>query len=137
VRFLLDTNAISDLIRDPYGRIAARIERHGIDRIGASIISAMELRYGAVQRGSAKLLTAVETVLARMIVQPFAAPADQTYAELRTDLERRGKIIDYEDMLIAAHALTLGVTLVTANVKHFAHVEGLRVEDWSRPKGKA
>lgn len=129
--YLLDTNIISDIIRSPDGKVAQRAEQVGAVLV-TSIIVACELRYGVERRGSAALRAKVEGVLARLVVMPLGAEADVHYGRLRGDLERRGLPISGEDMLIAAHALALGATLVTDNVREFERVEGLAIENWLR-----
>ena len=74
----------------------------------------------------------MERTLATLEVLPFDAPADIHYGELRTKLEKRGTPIGANDMLIAAHALALGYTLVTDNVREFGRVDGLVIENWVR-----
>jgi len=129
-RYLLDTNAVSDLINDPHGRVAAAIERIGESAICTSIVVAAELRFGAARRNSRRLARQIETAFAHLDIQPFAVPADRIYGDLRADLERRGRPIGPNDLLIAAHALALGCTLVTDNTREFARVKSLRVENW-------
>jgi len=129
-RYLLDTNVVSDLVNDPHGRVAGAIERIGESAICTSIIVAAELHFGAAKRKSRRLLTQIETALAHLDVQPFAVPADRIYGELRADLERKGRPIGPNDLLIAAHALALGCTLVTDNEREFSRVKALRVENW-------
>lgn len=131
--FLLDTNILSDLIRHPQGVIANRIAVVGEAEIATSIIVAGELRYGAERRGSDRLTRQLEAVLSLVPVLPLGDDADMQYGRLRTDLEKRGQPIGGNDMLIAAHALSLGVTLVTDNVREFERVTGLAIENWLRP----
>lgn len=131
--FLLDTNILSDLIRHPQGVIANRIAAIGEAEIATSIIVASELRYGAERRGSEPLSRQLEAVLSLLPVLPLGDDADAQYGRLRTDLEKRGQPIGGNDMLIAAHALSLGVTLVTDNVREFERVHGLTIENWLRP----
>lgn len=129
-RYLLDTSIISDLIRNPQGRAAKRIAKAGEDTICTSIVVAAELRYGCAKSGSARLTKAVEDVLGEIEVLPFEAPADADYGDIRTTLEAAGTPIGSNDMLIAAHARTLGATVVTANTQEFKRVGGLKVENW-------
>ena len=129
-RYLLDTNIISDLIRNPRGKAAKRIARVGENNICTSIIVAAELRYGCAKSGSARLLKAVEDLLSEIDVLPFDIPADAGYAGIRAGLEAAGKPIGGNDMLIAAHAHATGVTIVTANEAEFKRVRGLKVENW-------
>lgn len=131
-RYLLDSNAVSDLVRNPDGLIADRIRRVGESHIATSAIVASEIRYGAEKKGSKKLTAQVAAVLERLQVLPFSVPADKTYGLLRAQLERIGRPIGALDLLIAAHALTLGYTVVTDNVREFSRVRGLRIENWLR-----
>ena len=129
-RYLLDTNTVSDLVRNPQGRIAERIAKVGEARVSTSIIVAAELRYGAEKKGSATLKRRVEEILGVLEVHPFDAPADAAYGQIRARLERAGTPISGNDMLIAAQAMALGCTVVTSNHSKFARVPGLSVEDW-------
>jgi tRNA(fMet)-specific endonuclease VapC len=127
---MLDTNIISDLIRNPRGKAARRIAKVGEDKICTSIIVAAELRYGCAKTGSARLIAAVEDVLGEISVLPFEPPADAEYGALRAALEAAGTPIGGNDLLIAAHARATGSTIVTANVDEFRRVRGLAVENW-------
>lgn len=127
---LLDTNILSDLVRHPAGKIAQRIRELGEERICTSLVVAAELRYGAYKKGSMRLTSQLEVILSGLDVLPLEQPTDDRYAELRTTLEQAGTPIGPNDMLIAAHALALGLILVTANVKEFSRVPGLAVENW-------
>jgi tRNA(fMet)-specific endonuclease VapC len=129
-RDMLDTNIISDLIRHPGGKAADKIRKIGTDGLCVSIITAAELRFGIVKRASAQLTELIGQVLVEIEVLPLAAPADDVYARIRNDLEKAGKPIGPNDLLIAAHALTLGATLVTANAHEFRRVPELKVENW-------
>lgn len=127
---MLDTNTASDLIRNPHGRVYARLERHGAATACLSIIAATELRFGAQKHRAPQLLLRVETLLTKIAVISFDAPCDRAHADLRVKLEATGTPISPNDLLIAAHALTLQVTLVTHNTREFRCVPGLGVEDW-------
>lgn len=127
---MLDTNIISDLMRNPQGKAAKRIARVGEGNICTSIIVAAELRYGCARSGSKKLLNAVEELLAEIEVLPFDSPADTEYGEIRAGLEAVGKPIGGNDLLIAAHALATEAIIVTANSDEFKRVRGLKVENW-------
>jgi tRNA(fMet)-specific endonuclease VapC len=127
---MLDTNIISDLIKNPKGKAAKRIARVGEDSICTSIIVAAELRYGCARKGSRRLLRAVEGLLGEIAVLPFDIPADVDYGAIRSELESLGKPIGGNDILIAAHARAVGATIVTANVDEFKRVHGLKVENW-------
>lgn len=132
MRYLLDTNVISDLVRNPQGKVARRIREVGEARVCTSVIVTAELRYGAAKKGSARLSAQLEAVLSALDVLPFEPPADAIYASLRTDLEAAGRPIGANDMLIAAHALAMGCTIVTDNQKEFARVADLSRENWLR-----
>lgn len=132
MRFLLDTNIVSDLVRDPHGRVTRRIARLGEEHVGTSIIVAAELRYGAARKASTSLSKQLEKILAALQILPFEAPADQVYGELRARLEKGGRIIGANDLLIAAQALALGCTVVTDNEQEFSRVDGLQIENWLR-----
>jgi tRNA(fMet)-specific endonuclease VapC len=129
-RYLLDTNIISDLIRNPHGKAAKRIDKVGEDNICTSIIVAAELRYGCAKSGSERLLKAVEDVLGEITVLPFDVPADTAYGGIRAELEAAGKPIGGNDLLIAAHAHATGATIVTNNTGEFKRIRGLKVENW-------
>lgn len=129
-RYMLDTNIISDLIRNPQGKAAQRIAKVGEDSICTSIIVAAELRYGCAKSGSKRILKAVEDLLGEIDVLPFDAPADAEYGGIRSELEAAGKPIGGNDLLIAAHALMAGATIVTANTDEFKRIQGLKVENW-------
>jgi tRNA(fMet)-specific endonuclease VapC len=132
MRYLLDTNIVSDLVRNPAGKVAQRIRTVGEAHVCTSIIVAAELRYGAAKKGSLRLSSQLEAVLGALEVLPFKTPADAAYGLLRARLEQAGSPIGANDLLIAAQALAVGYTIVTDNEKEFARVEGLRLENWVR-----
>ncbi len=128
--YLLDTNIITDIIRNPTGLAARRIEQTDPKDICTSIIVAAELRYGCAKKGSAKLLAKVEAMLEIMPVLPLDVPADSEYGGIRSELEAAGQTIGLNDLLIGAHAHALGLTLVTDNMREFNRIRGLSVENW-------
>lgn len=128
--YLLDTNIVSDLVRNPRGRAATRLRDVGDDDVFTSVIVAAELRYGAVKKGSPRLSAQLETVLGALAILPLETPADIAYGQIRADLERRGQMIGGNDLLIAAHAVSAGATLVTDNEREFSRVRDLLVENW-------
>jgi tRNA(fMet)-specific endonuclease VapC len=132
MRYLLDTSIISDLIRNPKGRTARRIRSVGRQAVLTSVIVAAELRFGVAKNGSLRLERRVEEALQALEVAPFETPADATYGAIRANLEKNGNPIGGNDLFIAAHALTLGATLVTANESEFARIDGLKCENWLR-----
>ena len=117
---------------NPSGRVAGHIRRVGEANVCTSIIVAAELRYGAEKKASSQLTARVEALLKSLEVLPFAVPADETYASVRVQLEARSRPIGGNDLLIAAQALALRITLVTDNHGEFARVDGLQCENWVR-----
>jgi tRNA(fMet)-specific endonuclease VapC len=128
--WMLDTNTLSDLIRNPQGALVRRLSSIEPDAVATSIVVACELRFGARRKGSDALTSRVEQLLGALTVLPFDEPADQHYADIRTALERAGTPIGSHDLFIAAHARSRGMTLVTHNTREFERVPGLSVEDW-------
>lgn len=133
--WMLDTNALSELIRNPGGPMAQRLSAEAPDTACTSIVVACELRFGAQRKGSAALAQRVEQLLAAMPVLPFDEPDDEHYADIRVALERAGTPIGSNDLLIAAHARSRGLTLVTHNLREFERVPGLKVVDWLAAPG--
>ena len=128
--YLLDTNVLSDLVRNPQGEVTAQIAKAGEDSICTSIVVAAELRYGAAKSNSAKLAERIDLILSTLEILPLETPADFQYAAIRHHLTRQGTTIGPNELLIAAHALAKGLTVVTANVREFSRVPGLKVENW-------
>lgn len=128
--WMLDTNTLSNLIRNPRGAIVQRLSSVEPAAVCTSIVVACELRFGAARKGSDVLTKRVEQLLGSLTVLPLDEPADQHYADIRTALERAGTPIGSHDLFIAAHARSRGLTLVTHNTREFERVPGLRVEDW-------
>lgn len=130
-RYLLDTNIVSEFIKSPQGLVSERMLASGLEKYCCtSIIVACELRYGAAKKQSAKLSFNVEQVLKILPILSLEESVDEIYASLRTNLESRGLPIGQHDLLIAAHALSLGLTVVTVNEREFSRVENLMVENW-------
>jgi tRNA(fMet)-specific endonuclease VapC len=128
--YMLDTNIVSELARNPQGVISSRIAKVGPDSICVSIITAAELRYGCAKKGSPRLLAQIEAILASVQVLALDVPADTEYGGIRAELESVGKPIGPNDLFIAAHAYALEATLVTANVGEFSRIRALAVENW-------
>jgi len=131
-RYLLDTDVVSDLVRNPQGLVTQRIREVGEAQVCTSIIVAAELRYGAAKKGSPRLTAQLEAVLGALEVLPFEAPADAAYGQLRTRLEQAGRPIGGNDLLIAAHVVALNHTLVSGNEREFSRIDGLACENWLR-----
>jgi tRNA(fMet)-specific endonuclease VapC len=127
---LLDTNIISDLVRNPQGRAATRLKAVGDTGVVTSVVVAGELRYGCLKKGSARLTERVEAVLREIDVLGVDPATAMVYGALRSRLEAEGQTIGQNDLWIAAQAHVLGATLVTDNEREFRRVEGLAVENW-------
>lgn len=130
MRVMLDTNAVSALMREPSGNLAQRIAQLN-EPVSVSVVVAAELRYGAARKGSARLAAVVDQVLDSIEIEPFAQPADAVYGQLRHALDQQGRPIGANDLLIAAHALALGRVLITDD-QAFTRIAGLAVENWVR-----
>jgi tRNA(fMet)-specific endonuclease VapC len=128
--YLLDTNILSHLVRQPQGPVADHIADVGEANVLTSVIVACELRYGAAKRGSRKLTRQVEAVLSAMTIRPLESDIERVYASIRVVLERRGSPIGAHDMLIAAHARAIDAVCVTDNVAEFRRVPALKIENW-------
>jgi tRNA(fMet)-specific endonuclease VapC len=130
LRYLLDTNILSDLLRNPQGTVADYIVAVGEETVCTSIVVAAELRFGTAKSESKKLAERLDLILSALEILPLEVPADRHYGGLRHHLTRLGILIGPNDMLIAAHALSAGLTVVTANAGEFSRVPGLKVENW-------
>lgn len=130
--YLIGTNVISNLIREPSGEVAHKLRENAAVYCCTSIVVACEPRFGAEQAVSDSLCTRVAQLLKRLDVLPLDVPIDAHYARLRNVLERNGTPIGSNAMPIAAHALALDLTLVSDNTSEFGRVHGLRVENWRR-----
>lgn len=130
LQFLLDTNIVSHLVRYPQGVIRDRIAEVGEETVCVSLLVAADLRFGAARQQSARLTQQVEAVLSVLPILALEAPVDTHYAEIRVRLETSGCSIGPNDLIIAAHARALGLTLVTHNLTELSRVPGLRVQNW-------
>ncbi len=130
IRYLLDTNVLSALGREPQGPVYAALQARLPDTACTSVVVASEIRFG-LQRGvSARVRVQMNAILTAIDILPYDLPADMHYGEIRAHLEKIGQPIGANDLLIAAQARALGMILVTHNVREFARVPGLVVEDW-------
>jgi tRNA(fMet)-specific endonuclease VapC len=129
VRFLLDTDTISFALRGQ-GGVADELRRRSPSEVCTSSVVAGELELGVARRGSRKLRRELEGLYSGLEVLPYDLEAARRYGRLAAVLLDEGVPIGVEDTMVAAHALSRGLTLVTHNRKHFERVKGLRVEDW-------
>ena len=131
-RFMLDTNICIHIRRK---RPATVLERFGSLEPGDACISTItfgELRHGAEKSAQRDRALDLLSELANALpVAPIGADVGAVYGSVRADLERRGEVIGNNDLWIAAHALSLGIVLVTSNDREFRRIPGLRVEDWA------
>jgi tRNA(fMet)-specific endonuclease VapC len=128
-RYMLDTDTVSFALRGQ-GRVASRILDHRPSELCISSISLAELRFGAQANRSRKLHRLIDAFAEAVAVVPFDHLAADRFAGVAAALARRGEPIGTFDTLMAAHALSLGVTFVTNNLKHFKRVVGLESESW-------
>jgi tRNA(fMet)-specific endonuclease VapC len=132
MELMLDTNICIYLIKEHPRSILERFASHAVGDIGISVITLAELEYGVSKSSRpAKNREALDQFISPLDVVPFDRPATAAYGMLRTTLEKKGRSIGSMDLLIAAHALSRDVRLVTRNVREFGRVPGLRVEDWA------
>jgi tRNA(fMet)-specific endonuclease VapC len=132
VRYLLDTNSASYLIKGNFPRVRERLLRVPMAEVGISVVTEAELRFGVARRPEATTLkSVVEEFLLRVEVLPWNSEAAQQYARIRAVLEKDGAPMGNMDLMIAAQAFAAGVVLVTHD-HVFRRVKGLRVEDWSK-----
>ena len=128
-RFMLDTDSVSFALRG-VGHVASRIVEHLPSELCMSAITVAELRYGADRRKSKKLHELIDAFTNNIAVAPFDESCAASFGRIASELADRGAPIGEFDALIAAHAVALRVTLVTNNVRHFARIRGLKVENW-------
>ncbi|HEY3973339.1 MAG TPA: type II toxin-antitoxin system VapC family toxin [Candidatus Sulfotelmatobacter sp.] len=132
VRYLLDTNMASYVIKGNAPRVRERLLKVPMSEVGISAVTEAELRFGVARRpDAAPLKLAVDEFLLRVEILPWDSAAAQHYATLRGALEDSGTPIGNMDMLIAAHAVAAGAVLVTHD-RVFQRVKHLQVEDWTK-----
>ena len=132
IRYLLDTNIVSFHIRESSAALRRRLRRVDASTVALSVVTEMEIRYGLARNPALRIAEMIEEFLAGMTILPLDSDAASAYAQVRAHLEAKGKPIGPLDLMIGAHALSIGATLVTNNAKEFRRVPGLRVEDWSK-----
>jgi tRNA(fMet)-specific endonuclease VapC len=132
MNLMLDTNVCIYLIKEHPPSVVERFASHAVGDIGISVITLAELEYGVSKSSRpVKNREALDQFISPLEVSPFDRPATAAYGKLRATLEKKGQSIGSMDLLIAAHALSLGVRLITHNIREFGRVPGLRVEDWA------
>lgn len=126
---MLDTDTVSFALRGQ-GEVGARILEHRPSELCVSAITVAELRYGTSRRKSSRLDQLVDNFISNIAVMPFDEACTKPFGQIASALTEKGTPIGELDALIAAHAMTLGVTLVTNNLKHFKRVPGLKLANW-------
>ena len=131
MNYLIDTNICIYLMKHHPPEVVQRFRSHSIGSIGISAITLSELQFGvAKSQHPQKNQIRLNEFLQPFILMPYSSETAKIYGEIRAELSKQGQLIGPLDLLIAAHAKTLGVTLVTNNVKEFERVGGLSIENW-------
>ncbi|MGF1991786.1 MAG: type II toxin-antitoxin system tRNA(fMet)-specific endonuclease VapC [Nostoc sp. ZfuVER08] len=131
MRYLLDTNICIYLIKQKPQKVLDKFQTLSISDVGISSITVAELEYGvAKSQQQEKNRTALLQFLLPLEIVEFNQASATIYGSIRSDLENRGLIIGAMDMLIAAHGISLGITLVTNNLREFSRIPGLLLENW-------
>ena len=131
MKYLLDTNVVSELMKDPAGRIAKRLEQVGAEAVATNVIVVAEVEYGIEKKQSRRLRAQFDRIKPSLAVLPLEGPVDIHYAAVRLETERRGLAIGQNDLWIAAHSLAIDAVVVTDD-RAFLDVPGLKVENWLR-----
>ena len=131
VRYLLDTNAASYAINKKSAAVDRHLAKVPMAELGISAVTEGELRFGAARSGSAGLQATVEQFLLGVSIFPWGSEAAKEYGRLRSALESEGRVMGSLDMMIAAHAMALGLILVTGD-RAFGRIRRLRIEDWTK-----
>jgi tRNA(fMet)-specific endonuclease VapC len=133
--FLLDTDTLIFLLRG-HQEVFRNVEAHGEDPKAISVVSYGELLHGAAKSLRPEANSARVRRLAEVLPVIVVTPAImETFAAVKADLERQGRATDDFDLIIAATALSINYRLVTSNERHFQHIAGLRLENWTKPQG--
>lgn len=133
MKYMLDTNICIYLIKKKPEKVLCHFRAHTVGAIGISSITLAELRYGVEKSGQVQSnREALNAFLLPLEIADFDAEATLSYGIVRATLEKAGTPVGSMDMLIGAHALSLGVTLVTNNVREFKRIKNLNIADWSK-----
>jgi tRNA(fMet)-specific endonuclease VapC len=132
MKLMLDTNICIDVIKERPRLVLERFASHTVGDIGISVMTLAELEYGvSTSSRPTKNREALDQFISPLEVAPFDRHATTVYGRLRAALEKKGQAIGSMDLLIAAHAVSLDVRLITHNVREFGRVPGLKIEDWT------
>ena len=131
MNYMLDTDTCIYVINQRPQYVFDRFERHRVGDIGISSIALSELHYGAEKSSDPeKNLASLNAFVTPLEILDYGEEQAQSYGRIRSDLERQGEPIGSMDLLIAAHALSLDLTLITNNTREFAKIPGLQIESW-------
>ena len=131
MRYMLDTNICIYVIKRAPAAVLEKFRQHEAAGLGISAVTAAELAFGVAKSGSRRNRAALEAFLSALEIAPFDDEAAWVYGDIRADLEARGVPIGLLDTQIAAHALSLEITLVSNNLREFERVPGLRCANWA------
>lgn len=132
MKYLLDTNICIYIIKEKPTQVLDKFKTLAPTDVAISSITVAELCYGAYKsQQRAKNQNALNQFFLPLEIVAYDEKATQHYAEIRGELEKKGIVIGAMDMLIASHALSLGITLVTNNVKEFQRIPNLSIENWA------
>jgi tRNA(fMet)-specific endonuclease VapC len=131
VRYLLDTNTASYVIKGNLPGVRARLQKTAVSEVAISVITEAELRFGVLRLpGATRLAFVVEEFLRFINIQAWDSACAQSYAQLRASVEQEGQPLGNLDLMIAAHSLALGTTLVSSD-RVFRRVKDLKLQDWA------
>lgn len=134
MRFMLDTNICIYLIKRRPAEVLSALRLHEAAGVGISVVTACELEFGAAKSGSQKNINALQRFLEPLELADFDRAAAKAYGALRAQLEAAGTPIGPLDTQIAAHAMSLDLTLVSNNTREFERVPGLKLANWVKPQ---
>ena len=131
MRYMLDTNICSYVLRSRPASVKARFDEAGPDALSVSAVVLAELLYGAARHpAGAAIRSEIRDFVSRLAVLPWDEAAAEHYGDIRAELEERGRPLGAMDLMIAAHARSRGATLVSNDVRHFRRVGGLLLANW-------
>jgi tRNA(fMet)-specific endonuclease VapC len=133
IKFMLDTDICSYIMREKPIQVLERFDLYEMEQFCISVVSYAEFIYG-IQKSShpEKHKQLVENFILHVDIIPWNRSAAEQYGQIRKELENRGQAVGNMDMMIAAHARSLGMTLVTNNERHFSRIAGLTIENWTK-----
>ncbi len=132
IRYLLDTNIVSYHIRRSSPALLRRLHATSSAHVALSVVTEMELRYGLARNPALRIAPLVESFLSGIAILPLESSVAKKYASVRHTLVSKGAAVGPLDLMIAAHALAMGIVLITNNTREFNRIPDLRCEDWSK-----